>query len=111
MAVTADQCVNYQINLLMCPCTSETCARRGICCECLRAHAAKQSQSACMRGAKRAPQTMSLSAQARKDCANTEVNLEFCSCTWEPCDKKGICCNCVRNHFNTGGTDRVACMR
>jgi len=111
MAVAAEQCINYEINLQMCPCPSESCTRRGICCECLRAHAGSGSQTACMKGAGRDQSTMSLNAQADKDCPNATVNLEACTCTWEPCNKKGICCNCVRNHFNTSGTDRVACMR
>jgi len=32
-----------------CSCTSTDCERRGICCECLRAHLAQQSLPSCMR--------------------------------------------------------------
>lgn len=112
MATVARQCVNYEINLQMCPCTSETCANRGICCECLQAHAAKGSKVACMRGVQRDPATMVLGSRAEKACQeNQERNLDFCVCTWTPCSNKGVCCNCVRNHFSTDGSDRVACMR
>ena len=111
MSVTPDQCVNYEINLLMCPCTSEACEFRGICCECIRASVAAGEKTVCMNGTKRDPATMSLNSQASSDCANKAINLMPCVCTWEPCDKKGICCNCVRNHFSTDGTGRVACMK
>ena len=111
MPVTPDQCVNYEINLQMCPCSSDTCDFRGICCECIRDSIANNAKTACMNGTKRDPATMSLNSQASSDCQNAEINLAECVCTWEPCNKKGICCNCVRNHFTTSGTDRVACMR
>jgi len=112
MPVTADQCVNYEINLLMCPCTSDTCGFRGICCECIRASVAAGEKTACMmEGVKRDPATMSLNGKASTVCVNKEANLADCVCTWEPCDNKGICCNCVRNHFSASGTGRVACMK
>ena len=111
MATMPEQCVNYEINLKMCPCTSD-CERRGICCECLQNHAAKGSKSACMRGVERDASTMGLASEASADCAiNKARNVEFCNCTWEPCARKGVCCNCVRNHFSVDGSDRVACMR
>ena len=28
-----------------------------------------------------------------------EENLKFCNCTYEPCPKKGICCECLRYHL------------
>ncbi len=28
-----------------------------------------------------------------------EKNLERCNCTYEPCKKKGICCECLRYHL------------
>ena len=105
-------CANYELNLQMCPCTNEGCPNRGICCECLQAHAASKSLTACMRGAKRNPDTMGLALQAAKTCAaNQARNLEFCKCTYDPCERKGVCCNCVRNHFTVDGTGRVACMK
>ena len=32
-----------------CPCTAVDCERHGICCECIRAHAASKSLPACLR--------------------------------------------------------------
>ena len=31
------------------------------------------------------------------DCANFQINLEDCSCTYS-CNKKGKCCECLKNH-------------
>lgn len=28
-----------------------------------------------------------------------EVNLESCNCTYEPCSKKGTCCECIKYHL------------
>ncbi|HDM78142.1 MAG TPA: cytosolic protein [Deltaproteobacteria bacterium] len=28
-----------------------------------------------------------------------EKNLKRCNCTYEPCDKKGICCECLAYHL------------
>ena len=28
-----------------------------------------------------------------------EKNLARCNCTYEPCDKKGICCECLAYHL------------
>lgn len=112
MTTTPDQCANYEINLAMCPCQSETCSNRGICCECIQSHAAKGGQTACMRGTRRDPGTMGLASEAAPVCdTNFERNLEFCVCTYDPCSRRGVCCNCVRNHFTTDGSGRVACMR
>jgi len=32
-----------------------------------------------------------------KTC-EVERNLKRCNCTWEPCSKKGVCCDCVQYH-------------
>ena len=65
-----------------------------------------------MRGAERDPATMGLALQAVKECAlNSARNLEFCTCTWESCGNKGVCCSCVRNHFAADGSGRVACAK
>lgn len=29
-------------------------------------------------------------------------NLEHCNCTYEPCSRKGICCECVAYHLRNG---------
>ena len=112
MATAIADCVNYELNIQMCPCTNEDCANRGICCECIQAHYSSEGLTACMRGANRKPETMSLMDLAAKTCAtNQERNLAFCVCTYEPCSRKGVCCNCVRNHFSVDGTGRTACMK
>jgi len=107
-----EDCVNYALNIQMCPCTNESCANRGICCECIQAHVSSGSAPNCMRGTKRDPATMGLRAQAAQTCASNQArNLEFCVCSWEPCERKGVCCNCIRNHFTTDGSGRVACVK
>ncbi len=30
---------------------------------------------------------------------NQEKNLANCNCTYEPCSRKGICCECVSYHL------------
>lgn len=32
------------------------------------------------------------------ECSNKN-NLDFCNCTYEPCSKKGICCECIQYHL------------
>jgi hypothetical protein len=32
------------------------------------------------------------------DCPSIEQNLQGCNCTYEPCSRKGRCCECVRYH-------------
>ena len=29
------------------------------------------------------------------ECPNKEKNLEVCTCTYDPCSRKGMCCECV----------------
>ncbi|MEJ2097928.1 MAG: DUF6485 family protein [Deltaproteobacteria bacterium] len=29
-----------------------------------------------------------------------EKNLEGCTCSYEPCSRKGVCCECIRYHLN-----------
>jgi len=31
-----------------------------------------------------------------------ERNLEFCNCTYQGCEKKGVCCDCVQYHIKLG---------
>lgn len=33
------------------------------------------------------------------DCPNLEKNESFCTCTYEPCSRKGKCCECVQYHL------------
>jgi len=32
------------------------------------------------------------------DCPKVEENLSNCTCTYEPCSRKGHCCECVQYH-------------
>ena len=44
-----------------------------------------------------------------KTCENKEDNLKDCPCDWRNCERKGICCECVKYHKNNG--DLPACLR
>lgn len=35
-----------------------------------------------------------------KECLNKRTNLGNCNCTYEPCSRKGICCECIRYHLD-----------
>jgi hypothetical protein len=37
-----------------------------------------------------------------KECPNQQANLAKCNCTYEPCPRKGICCECLRYHRASG---------
>ncbi len=34
------------------------------------------------------------------DCQK-EKNLAFCNCTYEPCSRKGVCCECIQYHLKS----------
>lgn len=36
-----------------------------------------------------------------KEC-NVEQIRTRCNCSYEPCDKKGICCECLQYHLKLG---------
>ncbi len=36
-----------------------------------------------------------------REC-KVEENKADCPCTWEPCSRKGICCECIKYHWNHG---------
>jgi len=36
-----------------------------------------------------------------KEC-NVEKNLDKCNCSYEPCNKKGYCCECLQYHLRAG---------
>lgn len=36
-----------------------------------------------------------------KEC-NVEKNLDKCNCSYEPCNKKGNCCECLQYHLRMG---------
>jgi len=31
---------------------------------------------------------------------NKEANKDGCNCTYEPCSRKGVCCQCLKYHLN-----------
>lgn len=31
-----------------------------------------------------------------------ETNLAKCTCTYEPCSRKGLCCECIDYHWKMG---------
>ena len=31
-------------------------------------------------------------------CPTLKANMSFCNCTYEPCPRKGNCCECIRYH-------------
>lgn len=37
----------------------------------------------------------------KREC-NAELNLTQCNCTYEPCSKKGLCCECILYHKSLG---------
>jgi len=36
-----------------------------------------------------------------REC-NVEQNKKRCNCTYEPCSRKGICCECIIYHWKMG---------
>lgn len=36
------------------------------------------------------------------ECVNREKNMKGCNCTYEPCSRKGVCCECLRYHRALG---------
>ena len=34
------------------------------------------------------------------ECINKKKNITRCNCTYEPCSKKGMCCECIRYHLD-----------
>ena len=33
-------------------------------------------------------------------CENKEKNKQACNCTYEPCSRKGNCCECIKYHLS-----------
>ncbi len=36
------------------------------------------------------------------ECLHSEENLRRCTCTYEPCPRKGFCCQCIAYHRRMG---------
>ena len=41
------------------------------------------------------------------ECKNYQNNKSICNCTYEPCSRKGYCCECLQYHMRSG--DFPAC--
>jgi len=41
-------------------------------------------------------------ASKTTDCKNFEQNMQRCNCTYEPCSRKGTCCECITYHWRLG---------
>ena len=39
---------------------------------------------------------------------NVDKNMKRCNCTYEPCSRKGTCCDCLTYHWRMG--ELPACM-
>ena len=39
---------------------------------------------------------------SKDKCKNYEKNLARCNCTYEPCSRKGVCCECIQYHMCLG---------
>ena len=35
-------------------------------------------------------------------CDNLKKNMSYCNCTYEPCSRKGKCCECLHYHRKMG---------
>lgn len=36
------------------------------------------------------------------NCDRMEKNLAMCNCSYEPCSRKGKCCECIQYHRRSG---------
>lgn len=36
------------------------------------------------------------------ECPNHEKNMKECNCSYEPCSRKGTCCECMAYHRRAG---------
>jgi hypothetical protein len=75
----------------------------------MEAHRSGDSLTMCLRGP-RSEETLSLHGAA-ESCPRREINLEMCTCTAEACGNHGVCCECLRNHWNVEGTGLPVCFR
>ena len=32
------------------------------------------------------------------ECPNKDKNLKYCNCSYDPCSRKGTCCECLHYH-------------
>ena len=36
------------------------------------------------------------------NCKNYEKNMTMCNCSYDPCSRKGTCCECLHYHRKSG---------
>ncbi|MFH1061413.1 MAG: DUF6485 family protein [Candidatus Omnitrophota bacterium] len=36
------------------------------------------------------------------DCKNFSKNMKICNCSYNPCSRKGMCCECLHYHRQMG---------
>jgi hypothetical protein len=75
----------------------------------VQAHRKADSLTACLRQ-ERPAATLGLHGSPAA-CLQREATLAVCTCTYEPCGNRGICCECLRNHWTPEGTGRPACYK
>lgn len=108
-----NDCMNWEINAKMCPCQATDCDHWGVCCECISNHRGSEAWplTTCMRETKRPEATVGLQGRTDMACVNLAANKAACACTAVDCERHGLCCDCVRNHWTGDGAGRVTCMR
>jgi len=37
-----------------------------------------------------------------EECKHYDENIARCNCTYEPCERKGYCCECIKYHMRMG---------
>ena len=37
-----------------------------------------------------------------ESCPNIKENSKNCTCTYDPCERKGLCCQCLHYHRRNG---------
>ena len=42
-----------------------------------------------------------------QDCQNTSRNMSKCNCSYSPCSRKGVCCDCL--HYHLANKELPAC--
>ena len=40
--------------------------------------------------------------EMKENCPNLKANLDVCNCSYEPCERKGLCCQCLHYHRKNG---------
>ena len=43
------------------------------------------------------------------DCPNLKANKAQCRCSYETCERHGVCCECIRYHRERG--EKPSCLK